>query len=521
MHRGDVVDTSLVNAARDSLKNRLNRHAGYPFAHLLRWELVPHGNRSVDLEVLVDSGPLAIVDTLQITGLPPAYAGDIRPLLKTAAGAPFDPALWENDLELVQTNLLERGHPFAKVMTSPLTIRDRGDTVGVIAGMEVVPGRRVSLDHVEIAGLKRTNVRLAARAAHISPGTPFHPERLKAARRRLLTTGWFSDVSDAELLRDSDGRYGILYRVEEGAAGSVSGVVGLAQQGESGLSGALDVSLINILGTGRSAEISWRRDSPQWISFHVAYGEPFLFGGPFSFRFELSQEAAESSWVALDAAADLGLDVGTGWKVIGGITGRDVNADSLAPAADSLSYTLVSLRAAVEFDSRDRPWNPSMGGYYRAGAERGWSIGGNGFAWINRTTVDIEQSLPVYPGWVGFAGLHGVEVRTDDGTPPLAEWERFGGAASLRGYAERSLLAPRAGWLNLEMRRILGGDNRIFALFDVGVLDGAGNSAEWKTSWGLGVQTGAGIGAIQVAVAVPAGEGFSAATVHLIARTTF
>ena len=518
---GEKVDSSTVAALRDSLQKRLSRFAGYPFAHVTDWEPVRREDRNLDIRVTVEAGPFTVVDSVMVNGLPEIYQPEILPLLGTTAGAPFDPQLWTSDLELVHRQLLERGHPFATVLAEPLTIRDRGDTVGVNAGMTVVAGRRVTLDHVEVSGLKRTNPRLAARAAMLPPGTPYQPDRLKDGRRRLLATGWFSEVSQGELLRGSNGRYGVLYRVEEGGAGSVSGVVGLAGQGQSGLSGALDVSLINLLGTGRSIEISWRRDSPQWISFHVSYGEPFLFGSPLSLHVQLSQEAAESSWVAADGAVELGLDLGTGWKVSGGVATRSVNSDSLAQGADSLDYSLISVRAAVEFDSRDRPWNPASGGYYRAGAERGWSPNGGHVSGINRTSLDVEQTLPVGGGWVGFAGLHGVEVRSDDGTPPLAEWVRFGGAASLRGFAERSLIAPRAGWLNLELRRLLGGDSRVFALFDAGVLDGAGNGTEWKTSWGLGIQSGVGIGALQVAVAIPSGEGFSAATVHLIARTTF
>lgn len=519
--RGAVVDTASLAAARDSLENRLHLLPGHPFARVSGWRVVPWGSRMIDLDLLVDAGPVAIVDSLVIRGVPSAYLDEVEPLLGTSPGAPFDPSLWSSDLEKVYTTLLEHGHPFARVTTSPLVMRDRGDTVGVLVGMDVTPGRRVKLDQVSVSGLVRTNHRLAARAARIPPGTTFRPERLKAARRRLLATGWFADVSEAELLRGSDGRYGVLYRVREGPAGSISGVVGLAQQGGTGLTGALDASLINMLGTGRSVEVSWRRDYAQVIAFRVAYGEPFLFGGPFSFRFQLSQEAAESSWVALDASAALGLDVGTGWRLSGEIARREVNADSLAQGPDSLTYSLLALQAAIAMDTRNRPLNPSEGGFYRAGAERGWALGDNAFSRIDRSSVDLEQSLQIRFGWVAFAGLHGVEVSSDAGILPSAEWERLGGAATVRGYAERSLIAPRAGWLNLELRRLLGGDNRVFALADVAVLDGAGDAAAWKASWGLGAQVGTGIGAVQVAVAVPTGEGFSAATVHLIARTTF
>jgi len=519
LEKGQRVDSTLLSAVRDTFSLRLNQLPGHPFAKLTRWEPEQLANNRIALRFAVDPGPVTVVDSLSFEGLPTAYAENILPLLHTREGEPFEAEQWAADMNRIHQTLLDYGHPFARVVTTPLIPRDRGDTVGVTVGMEVAAGRRIRVERVEVSGLQRTKPRLAERAARLRVGEYYQPERIDAGQRRLLETGWFASVEPGELLRDSEGRFGVLYRVQEGPVGSVSGVLGVAGQDE-GIAGALDLRLDNLLGTGRSIGVSWLRDSPSLFSFSASYGEPFLFGTPLSLGLTIEQEAAESSYVALDFAADLGWAVASNWTLTGDLRSRSVSADSLALGADSADYGLVSVGASVEFDSRDRPANPAEGGYYRAYAQRGWTNGGATSVTLDRTELEVQNVFSVRPGWVTFVGLHGVEISSSEGAVPYAEREKIGGAASVRGFVERSLITPRAGWVNLELRRLLGGENRAFLLTDIAVVDSEGRES-WKSSWGFGFQVEAGVGVLQVAIAVPSREGYSSAVAHVLAKAVF
>jgi len=132
----------------------------------------------------------------------------------------------------------------------------------------------------------------------------------------------------------------------------------------------------------------------------------------------------------------------------------------------------------------------------------------------------VEQSIPIRYGWTGFIGIHAEETHVDNGYPPFAEWIKTGGAESLRGYSERSLAAQRTGWTNLELRRIVGPDSRIFSHIDLAVFDQPDDSF-WKWSYGVGVQVDTGVGIITSIFSIPGEENLSAAIVHFQVTARF
>jgi hypothetical protein len=210
------------------------------------------------------------------------------------------------------------------------------------------------------------------------------------------------------------------------------------------------------------------------------------------------------------------------WSLTGRVESRSVRPDSLAASGDSLRYGLLGVRLQLEYDSRDDPALPERGGLYRAWGERARATGGSGPGSVIRSGAEIRHHTAVSGRLAVSLVLHGEEVRGGGGELPPAEWIRFGGAGSVRGHVERSLLADRAGWVRLEAGRHIGEGSRAFLLAD-GALwrPPSGTGREWAAAGGLGLQLGTGAGTVEAALAVPVREGLTAAVVHVRARTRF
>ena len=148
-----------------------------------------------------------------------------------------------------------------------------------------------------------------------------------------------------------------------------------------------------------------------------------------------------------------------------------------------------------------------------------WNSSDSGPNKIRSHGLDFEQYLETVRGWVLFSGIHAHEVRASDDIP-VAEWIRFGGANSLRGFSEGGLLAPGVAWGNFEVRRLLGRNSRVFLLFDLATYE-IEKESKWKNSFGAGLQLDTGIGIINLAIAIPDSEGFTAAVVHMKAVARF
>ncbi len=512
-----------LSAIRDSLKSILVERAGRPFARVERFEPVgAPGDSWFDLDIEISEGPPAIVDTVSVNG-PLAGLGErVREVIATGTGDPFDPRVWDDDLERVAGLYESEGYPFVRVVTMPLFPSFAGDVVHVRAGMEVVPGRRVRIGRVEVAGLTRTRPEVVRHVLAMPLGGYFDPELARAGKRRLLRTGWFAGVDGPELFRDFEGLYGLVYTVAEQPTSLVAGAIGYAPDvgDKAVIAGSFDARFSNLLGTGRELDVSWRRDSPSLSAFRLAYGEPFLFGVSLRLDLSLAQEAVDSQYVSVDYEAGLSYAFVEIWRLGGNIEHRDVNTDSLAAGEGFGDYRLLGGELFLEADTRDDRLNPSEGGYYLVRTGRSWPLESDGGEIVARNGLDLEQIAFRRNGWVLFSAVHAQEVRWGEGTAPFAEWCRVGGAATVRGFSERSLAAERVGWLNLELRRLLGKESRVFLLADAVVLEGAGPT-RWEGAYGVGVQAGAGIGILSLAAALPVGEGWTAVVIHARALARF
>jgi len=523
LEEGESYPIGFLEFFGDTLIKKLRGELNKPFAQILEYDR-KYGKDSsyVELNFIIDEGHSAIVDTVMIYGPLGGRQSEVFDKLRTHQGELFDPRRWDGDMETSLEYFESQGHPFVQILTYPLEPDFRSGKVGLNLGMKINPGRVVTLERVEIAGLTKTRPKTAGRALGLEPGIRFDPVVNSRAGRRLERTGWFSEVSQPRLFHDNYGAYGIVYEVQEQSTSTVTGALGYVPRQESGgeLAGNLDARFSNLLGTGREFSLNWRRDSDSQSSFALGYMEPWLFGKPLDLNLGFSQEVIESLYVALEYEAGLTLRMGDFWSLGGAGQQRFVSADSAASGIDSLSYNLTGVRAFLSMDSRDYPDNPSTGSRWIIRSSRYSASKKAEFDVLYKNSFEFEKAIELRPSLVGFSGLHYEETKVESETVPPAEWVRIGGASTVRGFAERSLSAPRAGWINLELRQLTGRDSRVFLLSDIAVLEIPVETV-WEFSYGGGVLVNTAAGLITTAVALPAGEGWTAAVVHASVAARF
>ncbi len=521
---GNMYTPDELELAKDSLFTGLNA-AGWFLAEITDYEIqIAEDVSEATLHILLDPGPPAIVDTVILSGPLGGRGSEIQSRFRTKQGRRFNPVVWAADMERAVTWLENRGFPFAKAETARLTPEFSGDSILVTAEMRITPGLAVTIDELEVAGLTRTKQKVARRILSIRPGRLYNPSRAERAKRRLLRTGWFSEVQTAEIFRNQEGRFGLVYKAQEQPTSSVSGALGYAPQGEDtkGVTGQIDASFGNLFGTGRRLDFNWQRVSDDERSFAVLYREPYLFGAPLNLDIQLSQENIDSVYLARVYGLEATYMAGMTWEVLGGIKRREIHADSTIADNDSLSYNLIGFTAGIRIDTRDRATNPSIGGYYEVRTERYLPTGESSDQYQDQfvNSISVRHNLPVGRGFIIHGGVSYKEITVDSGQPPYAEWVRIGGGSTVRGYLENSLTAPRAGWSTIELRRLLGPESRVFLFADAAVLSRVDDTS-WKSSLGAGLQLDAGGGIMNIAIALPSGQGLNQSVVHASVSTRF
>lgn len=173
----------------------LHRQAGWPQAHVaVSAKRSLHGARIV---FSITPGPVALLDTLRIDGLPPAPPGDARydTRLLALLGERFDRVRLDTVVTAVVSRLRDDG--YARAARPALTMRIDSVTSRVRLDLTFVPGplmtlRAVTVDVQGIGDLRPTiDSATVRKLTNLQPGTRFRASDIVKAQRELYRTDVF------------------------------------------------------------------------------------------------------------------------------------------------------------------------------------------------------------------------------------------------------------------------------------------------------------------------------------------
>jgi len=353
--------------------------------------------------------------------------------------------------------------------------------------------------------------------------------RLQESTQRLRRSGLFAAVDEPLVYRAGAGgtELGVLLRVVEASRrNAFFGSVGVAQDPRDGnayLSGAVDLQLRNIWGTGRDLALAWKRDALAGSNLGVAYRERFLFGWRLDFNLDLAQTVRDSTYTFQTAAAAVvlplnayvGLELGSAFDRSVFHVGREGDShrlrgrlgllfETLASAGDRRPHGRVEVRAEYARKSnsftlagtedRSRHQQTLWSGLF----EGGWPLG-------------LRHELGVRGTW---HILDSEEAEIVD-----SELFYFGGARTVRGYREDQFRGDQVLYGGVEYRY---GDPRgaqVYVFVDAGGLrrkqPSGGFLREEHVGYGLGLRGQVATGVFDLAFAVGEDRSLSGAKLHV------
>ncbi|HEU4724480.1 MAG TPA: hypothetical protein VFU59_04185 [Candidatus Eisenbacteria bacterium] len=402
--------------------------------------------------------------------------------------------------------------------------------------LRVRTGGAVTLESFELEGAKTTRPSAAAAIAGVRRGDRLRPAKIEAARDRLLASELFAVVGDPRVAPGSaPDRARIVVPVEESRSSRFEGVLGAAQGG--GVTGALDLALENIAGTGRAAGLRWAGLGAAGTEYAVRYREPALFGRPLDASVGLEAHVVDSLFTR------------TRWAVGAGLRAASRGRVSLAFTRNATTYA-----GAARGTNSD--WTASAGLSWRALAPAAnprsgfaLSLGGDGgrrrevfpgFPVLSRPLARgafaAEGALPRGRASAFYASARAAGTSLGGDAFPAEELLYVGGNEGLRGHRERAFAGSRVAAFTLEHRWITdpaGGRAYLFAdaaWHELARPLAAGTSAPgsaaaalartelsggWDFGYGAGLRTRAAAGTVGVELGLRPGASLGAATIHL------
>lgn len=379
-------------------------------------------------------------------------------------GKVFNVAKLRKDMALIETKVADLGYAFVKVM--PDVKSDKTNHVANIT-YRVLPGEKVYINTVRIAGNSRTIDRVVRREVYLADGELYRRTDVTDTKSALKRTGYFEDVEIKEE-RLSKNSMDLVINVKEASTGSIGGGIGYGSS--DGLLLSANLSDGNIFGSGLRAGIDIERSDSE-LNGGISLSNPRLFDSVYSLSGRIY--AADNDFDYYDEEryginVVLGRKIARHWGVsLGYIIEQNKlsNLDSeLTPYKGELWTDETTIKSSfvpgVSFNNTDDYYLPRSGisasstlevaGF---GGDEKFASSVNKFAYYYGLQDLIDYDLILrYKAQFKY-----LAIKDSDEKYSFGEKYYMGGVRTIRGYESNSL-SPRGRPITTSEGPLIGGN---------------------------------------------------------------
>ncbi len=518
--------------------------------------------RDMFLTMGLTEGEIYKVSKVDISGDTVLPKEDIEKLVFVKPEQTFSRALLEVTSDAITATLGNIGYAFAQV--NPIPDINRDDRT-VAINLQVVPGPRVNVRHIEFKGNSRTSDEVMRREMRQFEGSWYSQAAIDRSKVRLQRLGFFEsgsiEVENKPVPGTSD-QVDVVFNVKETTSGSF--VFGLGYSQLSGVTTSVQLSQNNFLGSGNRVSIEAQRNV-YLQQYAFSFLNPYFTDGGLSLGYNVTYRefdnsefnTAQFSSTNIAGNVVLGIPI-TETDTVSASFGADSNEiftfrgstpDSIVDYIDVIGQrTFHSWRTQLSYarDTRDDFLQPRRGALNRVSAEV--VLPGSTVEYY-KLNYEFSKYWPLSSLFIlntrlelGYGDSYGEDyTRTLFGPTPDANgvlqprvvtatglpfFENFyaGGARSVRGYRDNTL-GPKETAFGSTFQQSIGGSvktigslemffpklfdspaARISAFVDVGNVFrnvDAFEASELRGSAGIALQWRAPVGPISISYAQP------------------
>jgi outer membrane protein assembly complex protein YaeT len=245
------------------------RNAGYEGTSVRRsYEERDH---AIDVVIQIEEGRRLPVDFITFLGNYAIGEQELRRSILLKEGDAYTPVAIDQARAALMGVYYAKG--YSDVRVEPSVDRLQANN-GVRITFQVSEGEPYQIGSIVVAGNTLTREKIIHRNTELYPNTPYNPQAVLEAQRRLYSTGLFNRVEIVPLDQNLPGIRNLLVQVED--AKPISVTYGVGYQEFERARATVDLSHNNLFGLDRS--LSFRvRGSQRERLFQTTYREPRLF----------------------------------------------------------------------------------------------------------------------------------------------------------------------------------------------------------------------------------------------------
>ena len=367
----------------------------------------------------------------------------IYPELKLIVGNTFNIKKLRQDQDYIKTQVANQGYAFAEVRFD-LKKDEQNAKVDVV--FSVVPGKKVYINDVKIAGNAKTLDRVIRRDVYLAPGDLYNLTDFKDSTNKLKRSRFFEDVKIEEK-RIADDKMDIVVNVTEAATGSLMLGGGYGSYDKLMVNGS--ITEVNMFGSGLalglSADLSARSNR-----FELSLKNPAINDSDYNGDVEVHSTESEINRSTYDSTIETkGFSTAIGKQLFRDFyAGARYRLDAISENYDydstntvpldkrykSQDYISSSITPYINFDNTDDFYFPREG--VKAGTSLEYAGVGGDSKYLKSTTYgkyfySFEDLTEL--DWVLRLKTQ-MKILVDNGQINQGDSLYLGGAKTLRGY---------------------------------------------------------------------------------------
>ena len=407
---------------------------------------------NMTIKVLIEEGQKYLTGEVKFKGNQLFPESELWQDLEMLPGLTYSQYYIAQDVEKLRSFYNERGYMDARIIPD-IQLNKANGKVDVL--YEITEGDLYFVDKVVVRGNSKTRDQVIRRELRIRPGDRFDGEKIRKSKERLDNLNYFEDVTyDTVPSETEPNRKDLIFRVKEkrtgelsfgGGVSSIDRFLGFAEISQK------NFDLFNFPRfTGGGQSISLRaRVGTISRNFAFSFVEPYLFGRPYAFGFDVYDNFRDNTNVDFDekrlgAGFTISRLIRDVFRVGGGYTLERVKLNNLSTDAPQTvrdyegNTTLSRFKTFSTYDSRDNYFAPTKGSQAGVNAELvGTFLGGDADYVI--FGANYTKFFKIWKKHLIETGLRLGASDSLSGTQEVPVFDRFyaGGLGSVRGFNYR------------------------------------------------------------------------------------
>ena len=453
---------------------------------------------STEIEVLVEIGShfpnVAIVINDSIKSQLRSFGIENIPKnsLKTS------PSLFKLFIDKTLKAYAYNGYPFAQVFFAEQEIIEQQIQIQ----MNISSGKFYRFSDIIVKGDSSISKSTVQNLIGIKINDIYSEEKISSIDRILQQTNFINVLKKSELLFTENGVELYVY-LENQKMSSMNGAVGLQPNPQSqkiGLTGDVQIKLLNIFKKAELIDLNWRSIEPQTQALQAKLNYPFLFKSPFGIDLKFNLYKRDSTFLDLKFFVGIQYSFKNNVQLKGFYQVNSSEILSKTPNPSSLFSYLAPIKLnsyglSLQYKRINFLPNPSKG--FSLFIET--SIGNRTIKKENTILEKsyVYKSIFQYVSYIPITKRNIIKVGVNfesytSSTIFQNERYRFGGLNSLRGFNEEELFASTKLITSLEYRFLLDKNSNAFIFYDQGIYED--NTLTYKIDNPFGVGAGISFG---------------------------